>query len=155
MKLVTLTEDDREQVNKWMDTPSIFYYLCTEPLNEVLPIYSFGIWLSGELIGWANLQNIDMDNKKAEFGIALPGRRPSGIAIKATIKVLKFAFQTLKLNRVYIRPLKSNVRYKNDQRDRFGFVREGVERQAVKRGNEYEDVIVMSILKDEFERRWM
>ena len=155
MFLRPLTESDRPQIERWLNDPTIFYYLHTESLNEKLPVYSFGIWSNDELLGWINLQNIDYDNLKAEYGMALPDKRPPKIAYKATIEILKFAFNELGLNRVYVRPLSSNLKsVGEDQRERFGFIREGVERQSVKRGDIYEDVVVMSILKNEFEGRW-
>jgi RimJ/RimL family protein N-acetyltransferase len=155
MKLSPLTEADKPLINKWLQDPAIQYYLITEKINPALDILSYGIWSNNELIGWINLQNIDYENSKAEYGMALPGKKPIRVAFRATIEILKIAFYELGLNRVYARPLQSNLRKDGmDQRERFGFIREGIERQSVKRVDVYEDVVIFSILKEEFERRW-
>jgi ribosomal-protein-serine acetyltransferase len=155
MYLSVLTEEDMIKVNEWLKYPDIKYYVFTEPYNSQLDTVALGIHLNDELIGFASLHNIDYENSKAEYGIALPDKKPTKVAFNATIQILKFAFYELGLNRVYIRPLRSNLNQtKIDQREKFGFIREGIERKSVKRGDIYEDIIVFSILKEEFERRW-
>lgn len=152
MKLTPITESDYPTLQKWLDDPAIFYYMKSEPHNPDLGRVNFGIHSNGNLIGWASLINIDPDNEKAEFGIAVPGHQTK-VCYQATIETLRFGFQRMGLNRIYIRPLRSNLR-ENDQRERFGFKREGIERQSVKRGDTFEDVIVLSMLKEEFEKRF-
>lgn len=156
MKLSPLIETDRPKINEWLANPMIQYYLVTEKINPELDIVSFGIHSSnGELIGWANLQNIDYENSKAEFGIAIPDLKHIKLGGFACKQVIEYGFKVLGLHRIYVRPLLSNIKpYPDDIRDKGGFVREGIERQAVKRGSAYEDVVVMSILKEEFEQRW-
>jgi len=162
MKLTQFYADDIPIIQQWLQNKSLMYYMATEKSSSSLPI-SFAIRNGPALIGWANLFNIEIDNKKAEFGMAIPNQKHTRLGGIATIQVLKYAFgmidipgfDKLNLNRVYVRPLASNVLPdENDMRERFGFVREGAERQAVKRGEIYEDVIVMSILKNEFIERW-
>lgn len=150
MLLKKLSAEDASTINKWLEDPAIYYYMKPESINPNLQMLSYGIQSEG-LIGWACLFNIDMENQKAEYGIAVPNHQPR-TCYRATIEMLGIGFG-IGLNRIYIRPLKSNLRDR-DQRERFGFVREGVERQAVRRGDIFEDVVVMSILKTEFERKW-
>jgi RimJ/RimL family protein N-acetyltransferase len=148
-----LTEEDRPQIEKWMTDPKIYYYLNTEPLNPKLSVFSWGIRVDGKLIGWANLQNIDYENSKAEYGIAIIDQKHNRLGGIITRSVLSYGFYQLNLNRIYIRPLASNVKsFPDDIRD-GSFVREGTERKSVKRGDIYEDVIIMSMFKDEFERK--
>jgi len=164
MKLTPFYADDIPIIQQWLQNKSLMYYVVTEKSESSMPYVSFAIRNGPALIGWANLFNIDFENQKAEYGIAIPNQKYTRSGGLATIQILKYAFNNIKpfpvlpdlhLNRVYIRPLASNVSPDgNDMRERFGFVREGVERQAVKRGEIYEDVIVMSILKNEFIERW-
>lgn len=149
-----ITEKELAIIHKWAELPEIKYNVITEKANPALDFVAFGIFKEQELVGWATLQNIDYQNGKAEFGIAFPNKPADQIAIigfRTIIEIFEFAFDELKLNRIYIRPIKSNLR---TEYERFGFVTEGIERQAVKRGDVFEDVVVMSILKHEFERRW-
>jgi RimJ/RimL family protein N-acetyltransferase len=153
MKITDFNESDKPILEAWMKDKSVLYNCITEQSNPNLLAFSYAIRHNDQLIGWANLFNIDTENERAEFGIAIPDKHVK-LAGWATIQILKFAFQDLKLNRIYLRPLASSVKPENDVRDKFGFVREGIERQAVKRGDIYEDVIVFSMLKNEFERKW-
>lgn len=150
IQLKPLTESERPIVERWLADATLMYYMISE-LNPSLPVLSVGIFSDEKLIGWANLSNIDYDNKKAEFGIAVPDHQPF-VCYRATLEMLRIGFNELGLNRIYIRPLQSNLR-DNDQRERFGFVKEGIERKSVRRGDKFEDVVIYSILKEEFEKR--
>ena len=155
MKLTQFNESDLPIIQQWLQDKSLMYYIVTEKTESALPYVSFAIRSGPTLIGWANLFNIYFENKKAEYGIAIPEQKHNRLGGLATIEMLTYAFNNLDLNRVYVRPLASNcLPLGNDMRERFGFVREGIERQAVKRNDIYENIIVMSILKDEFRKRW-
>jgi RimJ/RimL family protein N-acetyltransferase len=155
MKLTEFYNSDLPIVQKWMADQSLMYYIVTEKSESSMPYVSLAIRSGPTLIGWANLFNIDFDNQKAEYGIAIPDQKFTRLGGLVTIQMLKYAFNDLELHRIYVRPLATNcLPPGEDMRDRFGFVREGIERQAVKRGDIWENVIVMSILKDEFLRRW-
>jgi len=155
MKLTPVFTEDQLTVEKWLKDESLFYFIATEPQNPQLQNYQFGIRLNdGTLVGWANIYNVDPKNSKAEFGIAIPDQRGLRLGVFVWRQVGKFAFEELGLNRVYVRPLASN-KLAVDLDSRGGFVYEGTERQAVKRGDKYEDVVVLSMLKKEFERRWL
>jgi RimJ/RimL family protein N-acetyltransferase len=156
MKITEFRDSDLPVIKQWMADKALLYYVVTEKTESSMPYISFAIRNNSDrLIGWANLFNIDFENEKAEYGIWIPGQKNHRFGVFATIQVLKYAFNKLGLHRVYVRPLVSNVLPNGeDIRDRFGFIREGRERQAVKRGDTWEDVIVMSILKNEFERKW-
>jgi RimJ/RimL family protein N-acetyltransferase len=164
MKLTSFCDGDLPILQKWMADKSLMYYIVTEKSESSMPYVSLAIRSGPALIGWANLFNIDDENRKAEYGIAIPDQKCTRLGGLVTIQILKYAFYNIKpypdlpdlnLHRVYVRPLASNVLPGwQDTRERFGFVRESREREAVKRGDIYEDVIVMSILKDEFRKRW-
>ena len=164
MKLTPFTESDLPIIQKWLKNESLMYYVITEKTESLFPFISLAIRSGPALIGWANLFNIDFENQKAEYGIAIPDQKYTRIGGLATIQILKYAFNNIKpfpelpdlyLNRVYVRPLAGNVLPDGrDMRERFGFIREGRERQAVRRGDIYEDIIVMAILKNEFRKRW-
>jgi len=165
MKLTDFNKSDLPLLQKWTSDKILMYYVVTEKSESSMPYISLAIRSGLTLIGWANLFNIDDENQKAEYGIAIPDQKYTRLGGLVTIQILKYAFDNIKpfpglpdlnLNRVYVRPLASNcLPIGKDMRERFGFVREGIERQAVKRGDIYEDVIVMAILKDEFKKRWV
>ena len=62
-------------------------------------------------VGLIGLLAIDKDNKKAEFYISMGEHsyKRKGIATKATLLLLEYAFATLELNKVYLNVDEDNV----------------------------------------------
>ncbi|MEZ4223852.1 MAG: GNAT family protein [Polyangiaceae bacterium] len=102
-------------------------------------------------LGHVGLYNIDHRIRKAEFAIMLGAkeRQGQGLGKRVTRFVLDYAFDNLNLNRVELSLLASNARAKRLY-DSLGFVQEGVQRQAQFKNGEYLDVILMSLLRDEW-----
>lgn len=87
----------------------------------------FTIICEGEPAGVIGLLNIDSKNRKAEYYI-LVGEdkfRGKGVAYQASKQLLRFAYETLKLNKIY---LYTEVENKPAQRlfEKLGFVIEGL-----------------------------
>jgi len=105
-----------------------------------------------KMIGAVYLLNIDWLARNCEFAIWIGSRAAQGRGAGkyATVKTLEHAFSDLNLNSVYLTVLKTNERaaslYKH-----VGFQIEGVRRQAVFKNGIYTDLVMMSILKTEFE----
>ena len=110
---------------------------------------------SNDRLGIVGLDRIDHRNQSAEFGrllIADPKMRGHGYARDATLTLLHYAFSDLNLNRIYLR-----VYADNDEAvslyERCGFVREGLEREALFMGGHFRDLVLMSSLRREFFQR--
>jgi RimJ/RimL family protein N-acetyltransferase len=107
------------------------------------------------MIGYTSLNNIDYINRKAFWGGLVIGDkkdRSKGYATSASIEILKYGFCELGLNKicaVWLAEHKTAI----FQGKLLGFVEEGWLRQDVFKGNKYHDVLVMSILKTDFEKR--
>ncbi|MBA9025651.1 GNAT family N-acetyltransferase [Peribacillus huizhouensis] len=106
---------------------------------------------SDEVVGVAYLLNIDWITKSAEFGIFIGelNYRGKGIGKKATIEMLQHGFNDMNLNRIQIRVLENNIPAINLY-NKMGFKEEGLLREAIFKNNEYHNLIIMSILKQEF-----
>lgn len=107
-------------------------------------------------IGTTFIKNIDHESRKGEFGIFIgeDQARGKGYAKRAIEEILHIAFTDLDLNRVYLSVLSDNqfaIRAYTGQ----GFKTEGVLRQDYCRQGYYMDVIIMSILKEEWESTHM
>ena len=63
--------------------------------------------------------------------------------------LLRHGFRTLNLNRVYLRVHADNKRAIRTY-EKVGFVHEGKLRQAVYKNGKYKDVLLMSVLHDEW-----
>jgi len=106
---------------------------------------------SGQAIGLVSLHDIDPNVGQAELGkmIGEPAFRGKGAAHEAARLILHYGFETLALNRVYLRTLGGNL--KNIRlNERIGFRFEGVLQQAAAYNGGTTDVVLMAMLASEF-----
>jgi [ribosomal protein S5]-alanine N-acetyltransferase len=105
----------------------------------------------GKHIGWIDLKNIDSLNKHAELGITIGDKNDwgKGYGIAAMNEMLKFGFQELGLNKIWLRVEVDNEKAISSYK-RAGYVEEGILRQDRLRKGTYVDRLRMSILKEEF-----
>lgn len=108
----------------------------------------------GVFVGFVYLNNIDWFARNAEFGILVGerSRQGRGLAKDALALVACYAFRTLNLNRLYLRVVSFNKRALRLYRS-FGFVEEGIQRQQAFLRGRYYDVVLMGLLRREFEAR--
>ena len=105
-------------------------------------------------VGFAYLNNIDWFARNAEFGILIGdrSRHGRGLGKDALALITDYAFETLNLNRLYLRVVKLNQRAVRLYHH-FGFVTEGVQRQQAFVRGRYQDVVLMGLLRREFKKR--
>lgn len=134
-------EFTREVHEKWMqekvEKKEVFQFIITEKKEN-------------RKIGSVYLRDIDLANQKCEFGIFIgeEGFLGKGLGTEAAKLILQFAFNELKMNKVFLRLLAENTRaYKSYLK--VGFKEEGISRQDVFIGGLFHDVIFMSILRGE------
>jgi RimJ/RimL family protein N-acetyltransferase len=102
------------------------------------------------LIGAVGLREIDVEHSQAEMGFWVGvqswGR---GYATEAARRVVRYAFEELKLNRVYAHHM---VRNPASGRvvEKLGMKREGLLRQRVRKWGVFEDVVLLAILHDDW-----
>lgn len=109
-----------------------------------------------QLIGYANLLNIDYKNRNCEFSIIIGDRNyhGKGIAKKARTILFRHGFQNLGMERIYAYVISTNTPAIIEG-ERYGYIKEGVLRKAEYQGGEFVDVIVYSMLRDEFTTRYL
>ncbi|MFL4472641.1 GNAT family N-acetyltransferase [Paeniglutamicibacter sp. MACA_103] len=107
----------------------------------------FVIDVDGAAVGSVSLFDFDELARHAEVGIALvPEARGNGIGTEALSQIVEFAFVRCNLRRVHLQVIASNLGAIRAY-EKAGFVIEGRLRQhAWVRGN-YEDIVVMGILR--------
>ncbi|MFZ2097267.1 MAG: GNAT family protein [Anaerolineales bacterium] len=103
------------------------------------------------LIGTLGFTDIDWRNHSSEFGIMIGEKSywNRGFGSEAVRLLVQYGFCTLNLNRIFLRVFENNPRAIRAY-EKAGFVHEGRMRQAEYRDGKYIDVLVMSMLKDEF-----
>jgi RimJ/RimL family protein N-acetyltransferase len=104
-------------------------------------------------IGGAGLHDIDWQSRLAEAGISIGDKRywDRGFGTDAMRALLRHGFETLNLHRVYLRVFEDNERAIAVYR-RLGFVEEGRLRKHFYRRGEYRDMLIMGILKSEWQQ---
>ena len=103
------------------------------------------------LIGTTGLHKMDRRARQASFGIALGVKSEwgKGYGTEATALMVRYAFETLNLNRVWLHVFEDNVRGQRCY-EKVGFRREGLLRQDNFREGRYHNTVVMAILREEW-----
>ena len=105
----------------------------------------------GHIIGESVINEIDRNLRSANFRIALfhSGKYGKGIGSWVLECTLWFAFEELRLHRLELDVYSFNPRAIRTY-EKAGFQREGVLRDAIRDGNQYGDIILMSMLENEW-----
>ncbi|MEJ5230068.1 MAG: GNAT family protein [Pseudothermotoga sp.] len=104
-----------------------------------------------KLVGTTGLHGIDWVNRVAEFGIAITDKQywNRGLGSEAVSLTLKYGFEYLNLHRITLRVYEYNTRGIHVY-EKCGFVHEGRMRRARYIKGKYYDVLIMSVLSDEY-----
>lgn len=107
-------------------------------------------WLS---IGDCGFNEIDWRCRSALVGIVIGEKSlwNQGYGSRAMRLMLQHGFETLNLNRVALDVYSSNPRAIRSY-EKVGFIHEGRKRQAMYKNGHFVDVLVMSVLRDEWEK---
>ena len=128
-----------ESHNNWMKN-----------MVETKRVYQFIISCDGKDVGSIYLRDVDMQNKKAEYGVFI-GEKDylgKGVGPAATKLILDFAFTELKLHKVFLRVLSDNTGAVKSY-EKSGFVQEGFFKDEIFADGKYESVIFMAIFNGE------
>lgn len=131
-----------EDIKNWIDfhnnRSDEILYVIYECINQCV-------------IGHVALYNIDNIVKKAEFGILIGNEMAMGKGYGSLCLkyMLSLAFNELNLNRIELNLLSENIpAFK--LYEKYGFKTEGLLRSAQYKNNRYYDIMLMSILKNEY-----
>ena len=134
----TLTKNQHlDYYHKYIETKRVFQFIIQ--LNSD----------NGNLdIGTAFLKSIDLENKKAEFGIFIGEEYAlgKGFGKQATFLILQYAFEYLKLNRVYLTVFADNHPAVNAYL-KCGFRTEGILIEDYLRYDGFVYIMVMGITR--------
>jgi ribosomal-protein-alanine N-acetyltransferase len=115
--------------------------------------YHFVICLlsDGRAIGTAGLHEIDLESGSAAFGISIgeEADRGRGYGTDALQAICDFGFGELALERIWLDVYAPNLRGQRSYQ-KAGFVVEGTMRHARYHQGEFQDVLRMSMLRDEW-----
>ncbi len=135
----------RYEEEKWFETT------MAKPATEhpmVIEIHSGDNWIP---IGDCGFFEIDWRNRFGELGIFIGEKEywNQGYGSEAVKLLLKHGFNTLNLNRIFLRVFEDNKRAIRAY-EKTGFVHEGRLRSAQFKDGKYIDVLFMSVLREEW-----
>jgi diamine N-acetyltransferase len=149
---------------EWLNDPAVLEYFGRyRPLSlaeeerwyeEMLQdpnACNFAVELEGQHVGGAGFSDIDGRNASGEVGlfIGVPELWDKGLGFDVLQALLRFGFEQMNLNRIYLRVFARNERAVHLYA-KLGFKHEGCWRQAEFRNGQYQDMLWMSILREEW-----
>jgi ribosomal-protein-alanine N-acetyltransferase len=107
------------------------------------------------IVGLVQVRRLDPTFEAAEWEMTLaPSARGTGVFVDAARLVGSFAFDSVGTHRLESRVTVQNGRANGALR-KLGAVQEGVLRRAVRRGDEYVDQVLWSVLKEDWGHLWV
>jgi RimJ/RimL family protein N-acetyltransferase len=166
IRLTELRQNDSKTLLRWINNrEQVLFNASYKPVHESqhqawfesvqkrsdMVIFGIRLTEADQLIGTCQLHSIDAVSHSAELQIRLGDveTRNKGYGTDAVRMLLKFGFRDLNLHRIYLHVFATNMPAIRVY-EKSGFVREGLLRQAVHLNGRYEDVLLMSVLRDEF-----
>jgi RimJ/RimL family protein N-acetyltransferase len=107
---------------------------------------------TGELIGLTSIVGIDWLNRSARSQIMIGERSywGRGYGAQAVLETVRFGFLHRGFERMWVRIVDTNLA-SIALHERVGYKREGVMRRAVFKNGKFHDVVVLALLRDEFD----
>lgn len=156
-----VASSDRERLLKWRNLPEVRNFMYTNhDITEVEHQEWFGrmlrdelrrdwiILLDGKPLGLVSMTSIDRRNSRAEwaFYLADPAVRGRGIGSAVEFWALRYMFEELGLNKICCAVLSSNPGVMR-LHESFGFVREGLLREHIRRDDGVFDVALFALTR--------
>jgi len=117
--------------------------------------YAVTLGANRPCIGVVQVRQLDPAFEAAEWEATLaPSSRGTGVFLEAVRLVGSFAFGTVGAHRLEARVLLQNGRANGALR-KIGAVQEGVLRRSVRRGDQYFDQVLWSVLKEDWTNHWV
>jgi UDP-4-amino-4,6-dideoxy-N-acetyl-beta-L-altrosamine N-acetyltransferase len=156
-----ITRDDTDMVLSWRNSDLVkqfFIYRKDITREEHLSwfenkiekgaVVQFIIEAEEGPVGSVYIQNINKTHRNGEYGIFIgePNALGKGYGTDAGRLILKYAFETLNLHKVYLRVIDNNIRAIKSY-EKLGFSVDGVLKDDVCIDGEFRDIVIMSVLK--------
>lgn len=160
-----LVESDRELIYAWRALPDVAANMYSDhPITleeharwfaQVPSRSDYRYWivtLGERPVGLVNLAHLDRHNGRTDWGfyLAEPASRGHGIGGFVEFQVMRVAFDELQLNKLYGEVLAFNTTALAFH-EKHGYRIEGCQRQHVRKDGRYHDVVLIGLLRDEWQ----
>lgn len=148
-------DENRDSLRTWLPfvdhSKAVEYTRAFLESMEHTGEQTFLIRYDNKFAGIIGLKGIDEANRKTEIGYWLiPAMEGKGIITRSCQKLIEYAFEELKLNRILIQVAVGN-RKSRMVPARLGFLEEGIERDGELLVSGFTDIIRYSLLKREYD----
>ena len=161
IKLIKLEKIHLELVMNWRMKKEVTKYMFTDPILTMEKQVDWFKNIKNELywiiekenqpIGLINIVNINVNDKSCYCGhyIGEEGYRGIGIGKNVECNIYDYIFETLKLNKIYFEVIGYNIAAIRLHQS-LGCEKERILKDYIKKYNEYHDVIVFSMEKEQW-----
>ncbi|MEM7331361.1 MAG: GNAT family protein [Chloroflexota bacterium] len=165
-ELLTLFKENREYLTYWNDWPKRIQTVdhCSDYINKHRQLFAKEKSIPALMVHKgkiAGLSALDIQErcvvKKGELSYWIgESFQGNGIVTKTCQQLIAYAFNHLGLNRIVIRFKHIDADHENEGSrrvaERLGFIQEGVQRQGGVARGQFMDMIVYSLLREEWQR---
>ncbi len=166
IELRDVQPNDKERMRNWRNQPDVAKYLFTDHeisieeherwFNRISNDPAVKYWIivvNDKDVGVVYLYNIDKRHKRCywAFYIAEEDVRGRGVGSTVEYKILSYAFDKLKMDKIYCEVLAYNEPALRVYK-KFGFREEGYFKKHILKGGKREDIYCLAILRDEWEK---
>lgn len=169
-KLRELEREDLQKINKWRNDPHLIACLGApyRYINEDVDMEWYDRYLhsrnnsvrcaivengnENDVLGLISLLDINYINRCAELHIMIGNeeKRGQGVGTFAVGAMIEHAFYNLNLRRIELEVLENNAAAIKLY-EKTGFIKEGVKRKSNYKNGKYVSVIMMGLLKEEWD----
>ena len=165
-----INRDDIQTINEWRNVHELIDCLGANfrYINQEVDLKWFDEYMKNrantvrcaiceedQLVGMVALTDINHINGDGLLHIMIGNAnyQGKGIGYFAIVEMLKHAFLNLNLHRIELQVLESNKRAQSLY-NKAGFKMEGIRRDSVYKNGYYQNLYIMSILREEFDEKY-
>jgi RimJ/RimL family protein N-acetyltransferase len=163
-------KDDLPRYVRWLNDPDVlqgldlfapmsqvheeqwFAEILKRPVEEQPMAVDLRVRGRWEHVGGIGFLNVDRRARSAEFGVHIGEKKywDKGCGTDAVRTLVRYGFETLNLNRIWLRVMAYNKRAQRSY-EKVGFQKEGMQREGYYYQGRYWDVFLYSILRREWD----
>lgn len=121
--------------------------------NPAYAVFAVCLHEGDRHVGNISLQQISLRNQNAELAILIgdPSVYGTGIGFEASVLLLRYGFDTLKLHRIHCGTHHENIGMRTLAK-KLGMMQEGYRREALFKNGKFADIVEYGILYSEFQK---